>query len=64
MTKNFFIFYFLKDKQNQTSSLSEAKANKLIKEEHATNIIDYSSNFLVKIYPGALRSNLNPYIIT
>ena len=49
--------------QNQTSSLSEKKCDDFIEKEDQQQIIDYTNNFLVKVYPGFFRtdsSNLNP----
>jgi len=49
--------------QNQTSSLSEAKCDSFIEKEDPRHIIDYTNNFLVKVYPAFFRtdsSNLNP----
>jgi hypothetical protein len=37
-----------KDKEHQTSSLSEGKCDAFIKEEKADKIIEYTSKYLVK----------------
>lgn len=43
-------------KQHQTSSLSEGKCDEFISTETAQNIIKYTSNYLVKVYPGFFRT--------
>lgn len=43
--------------------MAEPKADKIIKTEHAFNIIKYTSNYLAKIYPAFYRqdsSNIDP----
>lgn len=46
-------------KKSQTSSLSEGKCDDFIKNETSENIIKYTSNYLVKVYPGFFRTNSN-----
>lgn len=49
-------------KQFQTSSLSEVVGKKLLEEETGPRIINYTNNFMVKVYPAYYRqdsSNLN-----
>jgi len=45
------------DQQNQTCSLSEAAAAKLIENETSQNIIKLTQNYLFKIYPGWHRQD-------
>jgi hypothetical protein len=55
-------FQFI-DKPSATSSLSEIKAEEIIKEEDPTRLIEYTKKFLIKVYPAFFRqdsSNLNP----
>jgi len=52
------IFNFcLIDQQHQTSSLSEGKCDDFIKTEKPENILKYTQNYLVKVYPGFFRTN-------
>ena len=52
-----------KDCKIKSSSLSEKRCNKLIKEETSNRIINYTSYFFTKVYPAFYRqdsSNLGP----
>ena len=51
------------DEKYHSSSLSEGDCNKLIESEDGNRIVSFTNRFLIKVYPGGLRtdsSNLNP----
>ena len=53
----------LEDANNQTYSLKEAKFIKLLETESPKKIVNYTSNYLVKVYPSVTRvssSNIDP----
>lgn len=50
-------YNFLNYKQNQSCSLSEISATKLIDTESAENIIKLTQNYLLKIYPAFFRTD-------